>query len=180
MLEIELKVRVDDLAAVRERLCEQQAELESRVMERDLYLNAPHRDFGVTDEALRIRQAGERWTVTYKGQKEPGFHLKAREELNCRVESGDVMARIFISLGFTPVAEVRKWREYYHFKDATVCLDQVEGLGEFVEIELNNPGNVERPAEYVMALGEEIGVTGKPILSSYLEILLAKGQGTEE
>ncbi|OPY43373.1 MAG: hypothetical protein A4E40_00161 [Methanoregulaceae archaeon PtaU1.Bin059] len=50
----------------------------------------------------------------------------------------------------------------------------MEGLGEFVEIELNNPVSVERPSEYVMALGEEIGVTGEPILSSYLELLLER------
>ncbi len=174
MLEIELKARVNDLAEIRDRLSSLHAEREGRVLERDLYLNAPHRDFGVTDEALRIRHAGEKCTVTYKGRKKPGFHLKARDEFNCGVESGDVMARIFLSLGFTRVAEVTKWREYYRFRDATVCLDEVEGLGEFVEIELNNPGSVERPAEHVVALGEEIGVTGEPILSSYLELLLER------
>ncbi|MCU0633012.1 MAG: class IV adenylate cyclase [Methanolinea sp.] len=175
MLEIELKARVGDLPAVRERLLLLHAEPEGRVMERDLYLNAPHRDFGKTDEALRIRHAGGRCTVTYKGQKKRDFHLKAREELNCGVESGDVMTRIFLSLGFVEVAEVRKWREYFRFRDATVCLDEVEGLGEFVEIELNHPEAVEKPAAYVAALGKEIGVTGEPILSSYLELLLSAG-----
>jgi adenylate cyclase class 2 len=174
MLEIELKARVNDLAEVRKKLFSLHAEREGRVLERDLYLNAPHRDFGVTDEALRIRHAGEKCTVTYKGQKKPGFHLKARDEFNCGVESGDVMARIFLSLGFTRVAEVTKWREYYRFRDATVCLDEVERLGEFVEIELKDPGGVEFPAEHVVALGKEIGVTGEPILLSYLELLLEK------
>lgn len=180
MLEIELKARVDNLGLVREQLHNLRAEQEARVMEHDLYMNAPHRDFGITDEALRIRHVGERYTLTYKGPKKQGFDLKAREELNCAVESGEVMTRIFLSLGFRRVAEVKKWREYYHFRDATVCLDEVEGLGDFVEIELNNPGDVERPAEYVVALGKEIGVTGKPILSSYLELLLEKGKNSQD
>lgn len=177
MLEIELKASVENLTDIRERLRILQAEPEGGVLERDFYFNAPHRDFGETDEALRIRYAGGRCTVTYKGPKKQDFHLKAREELNCRVESGEVMHRIFTSLGFCLVAEVRKWREYYQFRGATVCLDQVEGLGEFVEIELNDPGAFENPGGYVATLAEEIGVTGRPILSSYLELLLAEGAG---
>lgn len=175
MLEIELKTRVENLAAIRNRLQVLGALYESRVLERDSYFNAPHRDFGETDEALRIRYAGERSTVTYKGPKQQNFHLKAREELNCRVESGEAMHRIFTSLGFRPVAEVRKWREYYQFRGATVSLDEVEGLGEFVEIELNDPDAVENPGGYVATLAAEIGATGEPILSSYLELLLNNG-----
>lgn len=174
MLEIELKARVASLPAVRERLLFLHAEPEGRLMEHDLYLNAPHRDFGRTDEALRIRHAGGRYIVTYKGEKQPHFSLKAREELNCGVESGEVMVRIFLALGFTRVAEVKKWREYYRFRDAMVCLDEVEGLGEFVEIELGHPEGVEHPAEYVAGLAREIGITGEPILASYLELLLAE------
>lgn len=177
MLEIELKARVKDLDAVRERLTALHAEPEGRVHERDLYLNAPHRDFGVTDEALRIREADGRCTVTYKGAKKRDYHLKAREEWNCGVESGDIMGRIFLSLGFRPVAEVRKWREYYRYRNATVCLDQVHDLGEFVEIELSDPSSVDEPAGYVARLAEEIGVAGEPILSSYLELLLAADPG---
>jgi len=180
MLEIELKVRVTDLPAVRERLLILHAEPEGRVHERDLYLNAPHRDFGGTDEALRIRNANGRFTVTYKGPKKQDYHLKAREEYNCGVESGEMIGCIFSSLGFRPVAEVRKWREYYRFRDATVCLDQVEGLGDFVEIELADPAAVKEPARHVARLAGEIGVTGEPILSSYLELLLSTGYEVKE
>lgn len=182
MLEIELKARVSDLQAVRERLITLQADLEGKVHEHDLYLNAPHRDFAETDEALRIRDTSGKCTVTYKGAKRRNFHLKAREEYNCDVASGKTMGSIFASLGFREVAEVKKWREYYHFRDATICLDQVEGLGEFVEIELSDPDSVDDPAGHVAMLAEELGVTGEPILSSYLELLLSAHpvSGSEE
>lgn len=173
MLEIELKARVSDLQVVRERLTALHADLEGRVHEHDLYLNAPHRDFAETDEALRIREANGKCTVTYKGAKRRNFHLKAREEWNCDVASGNIMGSIFASLGFFRVAEVKKWREYYHYRDATICLDQVEGLGEFIEIELSDPDSCEDPAGHVAMLAEELGVLGEPILSSYLELLLS-------
>ncbi len=169
MLEIELKARVDDIGAVRERLHGMHAVFESAVMERDLYLNSPSRDFGETDEALRLREAGGKYTLTYKGSRKPGSFLKAREEIICGVESGETMTKILIALGFRPVAEVRKWREYYRVRDATVTLDRVEGLGEFVEIELDP--SAEAPSSYLVELAGALGVTGEPIQDSYLELL---------
>lgn len=172
MLEIELKARVPDLEPVRERLSRLDAVPEGRIHERDIYYNAPHRDFARTDEALRIRFAGTSCVITYKGAKKKEFALKAREELNCGVESGEVMERILFSMGFTRVAEVSKWREYFRFRGAVISLDQVSGLGTFVEIELADPGAVEAPSEYVAELARELGVPEEPLLLSYLELLL--------
>ncbi|HRS92345.1 MAG TPA: class IV adenylate cyclase [Methanolinea sp.] len=169
MLEVELKARVDDLGAVRERLHTMRAVFECAVTERDLYLNSPARDFAKTDEALRLREAGGHYTLTYKGSRKTGHPLKAREEIICGIESGETMEKILVALGFRPVAEVRKRREYYHVRDATVTLDSVEGLGEFVEIELDSHAGV--PASYLIDLAASLGVTGKPIQDSYLELL---------
>jgi adenylate cyclase class 2 len=169
MLEVELKARIDDPGAVRERLYDMQAVYECAVTERDLYFNSPSRDFGETDEALRLREAGGHYTLTYKGSRKTGHLLKAREEIICGVESAQTMEKILIALGFKPVAEVRKRREYYHVRGATVTLDSVEGLGDFIEIELESPAEV--PASHLLELAASLGVTGKPIQDSYLELL---------
>jgi len=175
MLEVEIKARVPDLGAIRERLIAQTGgSTVPRVHERDIYYAAPHRDFGVTDEALRLRFSEGVWTLTYKGKKLKEYRAKAREELNCRVESGSVMEEILRRLGFTKVAEVEKWREYYSFRGATVSLDEVKGLGTFVEIEAPGMHAGQDPEGYVREIAEEIGVTGEPLLSSYLELLLAR------
>lgn len=167
-----MKARVPDLGSIRERLSLMDAIPEGRIHERDIYYNAPHRDFARTDEALRIRFAGSTCVLTYKGAKRKEFALKAREELNCGVESGEVMDRILLSMGFTRVAEVRKWREYFRFRGAVVSLDEVADLGTFIEIELMDPGGVEAPSDYVAGLAQALGVLEEPILSSYLELLL--------
>jgi adenylate cyclase, class 2 len=172
MLEVEIKARVPDLAPVRERILLGHTSTPARVHERDIYYNTPHRDFGSTDEALRLRYAGGTCTLTYKGKKMKEYRLKAREELNCGVESGRVMELILARLGFFQVAEVEKWREYYSYRGATVSLDEVTGLGSFVEIEaLGNSGG-ENPEEFVRKIAKELGVEGEPILDSYLELLL--------
>lgn len=171
MLEVEIKARVEDLGKVRERLLLLHASPSVRIHEHDIYYNAPDRDFGVTDEALRLRFTDEGCLLTYKGPKKKEFRLKAREELNTRVESGNVLGTILERLGFNPVAEVDKWREYYEYRGALISLDEVRGLGTFVEIEAPSGTEQENPQEFVMEIAREIGVEGEPILASYLELL---------
>ena len=173
MLEVEIKARVPDLVPIRERILLSHAGIPVRVHERDTYYNAPHRDFGTTDEALRLRYADGTCTLTYKGKKIKGYRLKAREELNCGVESGEMMEMILKRLGFTLVADVEKWREYYSYRGATVSLDEVKGLGSFVEIEAPGSPGQENPEEFVREIAKELGVESEPILASYLELLLA-------
>jgi len=170
MLEIELKVRVDGLGPVRQRLQQLGAEFCRRVHEHDVYYNAPHRDFAGTDEALRVRYADGTAVVTYKGAKIKNLGLKAREELNTAVESGEVFGQILDRLGFTRTAEVNKWRETYRFQDASIALDEVESLGTFVEIEVITDTGTHAATEKIEKIKKELGITGVAILASYLEL----------
>lgn len=174
MLEVEIKTRVEDIGKVRERLLLLHASPAVRIHEHDIYYNAPDRDFGITDEALRLRFTEEGCLLTYKGPKMREFKLKAREELNTIVESGNVMGSILERLGFVAVAEVEKWREYYEYRGALVSLDEVKGLGTYVEIEAPSGATGQNPQEFVMEVAKEIGVEGEPILASYLELLLSR------
>lgn len=173
MLEIEIKVRVPDLGTIRERITVRGGVLTEQLTEHDSYYNAPHRDFGVTDEALRLRRAGEKAIVTYKGPKNTILGSKVREELNLDISDPTAFDKIVTSLGFKPVAVVIKKREYYQYQDFTISLDQVEGLGDFVEIELITENDAERAAKRIDNIAKEIGVTGERITSSYLELLLS-------
>jgi adenylate cyclase class 2 len=179
MLEFELKVRISSLDPVRKQLIGHKARFCGRVHERDMYYNAPHRDFGVTDEAIRVRYTNDHAVVTYKGAKIKASGLKAREELNMVVDSGAVFEQILDRLGFTRTAEVNKWRENYRLFEAAVTLDEVENLGTFVEIEILAEDENSNPAARIEEIAQEIGVYGEPILASYLEMLLAKQSGVQ-
>ncbi len=173
MLEIEVKIRVDDLEAVRSRLIRAGAPAPERVHERDVYFNAPDRDFGRTDEALRVRYSGGRCVLTYKGAKIPGFFAKAREELSTSVESGVILEQILGRLGFKRASEVEKNREYYLFRNASVALDEVKDLGYFVEIEKCTTGPGDNLQSEIQEIARELAIHGEPIRSSYLELLLS-------
>lgn len=174
MLEVELKVKIPSLEPVREQLVRNHARSSGKVHEHDIYYNAPHRDFALTDEAVRVRYTDDHAVVTYKGPKIKKFGLKAREELNFAVESGEAFETMLDRLGFFRTRDVNKWREMFRLGDATVSLDTVEGLGTFAEIEVITENENENPTDRIAKIAHEIGVEGEPILESYLELLLAK------
>jgi adenylate cyclase class 2 len=174
MLEIELKVRILSLDPLRQRLSMLHARSCGRIHEHDIYYNAPHRDFGVTDEAIRVRYTDDHSVVTYKGAKIKASGLKAREELSVTVESGEVFEQMLDRLGFTKTAEVNKWRENYQFKNAAISLDTVDELGTFAEIEIMAENDDSDASAQIEKISKEIGIQGEPILTSYLELLLSK------
>ncbi|MFA5269652.1 MAG: class IV adenylate cyclase [Methanoregula sp.] len=174
MLEVELKVKIPSLDPVREKLTGKNAQSGGKVHEHDIYYNAPHRDFGQTDEAVRVRYTNDHAVVTYKGPKIKKFGLKAREELNFAVECGRTFETMLDRLGFTKTLEVNKWRETYKLGTASVSLDMVDGLGTFAEIEVMTESESDNPTDQIERIAQEIGVVGEPILASYLEMLLAK------
>jgi adenylate cyclase class 2 len=136
MLEVEAKFAVPEPGDVRDRLNRQRVPMVRRQQERDVYYNAPHRDFGETDEALRVRYDDTGVSVTYKGPKVRVGSAKAREEFNLAVASGETLEEILSRLGFRRAAVVSKVREFYEMEDVTVTLDDVEGLGTYIEIEI--------------------------------------------
>jgi adenylate cyclase class 2 len=174
MLEVELKVKIPSLGPVREQLVRKNARSGGKVHEHDIYYNAPHRDFGQTDEAVRVRYTDDHAVVTYKGPKIKKFGLKAREELNFAVESGKDFETMLDRLGFRKTLEVNKWRETFRLGNASVSLDTVDGLGTYAEIEVIAEDEGDNPTAAIEAIAQEIGVVGEPILESYLEMLLAK------
>ncbi|ABN56866.1 MULTISPECIES: class IV adenylate cyclase [Methanoculleus] len=176
MLEVEAKFAVGDLESVRAGLDRKEVRMEKRQQERDVYYNAPHRDFGETDEALRVRYDDTGVTVTYKGPKIRVGSAKAREEFNLAVADGETLEEILSRLGFRRAATVSKMREFYEMGDVTVTLDDVEGLGTFAEIEILTEKDKEDAAGRIGAIAKELGVDGPPIYTSYLEMLLFKQQ----
>jgi adenylate cyclase class 2 len=169
MLEVEVKHRAN-LSLVRERLKALGFSFVSLQEEVDIYFQHPCRDFAVTDEALRVRVVGNRAYVTYKGPR-MGAGAKTRVEISA--EAGLDVVEVFRRLGFVPVAEIRKKREYYIGSEFSVSLDWVDGLGEFVEVEkvVSKEEEVSQAVEEVRRLAAALGL-GEEVKETYLELFL--------
>jgi adenylate cyclase class 2 len=181
MLEVEMKFPAGDLAELERRLRDQGAQYRETVHEADHYVNAPDRDFAKTDEALRLRRIGTANFVTYKGPKTDA-QTKTRTEIEVPMAEGDKAAHDFldllIHLGYRPVAEVRKQRRTYrlqrHGFAVEVCLDDVQEVGHYVELEIVAPEAQLDPARAaIMELATALGLSGSE-RRSYLQLLLEK------
>jgi adenylate cyclase class 2 len=171
MLEIEVKAPAPDLAAVEARLLAMHADGPHEETQVDTYFAHPARDFGVTDEALRLRRQKGRAILTYKGPKLDRM-TKTREEIEVDVPDADAMAIILQRVGFGIALEVRKVRREYLLPDAVVCLDRVVGLGDYVEVEYRSQ-DLEKGRERVAEIMTALGLQGNE-RRSYLELLLLK------
>lgn len=179
--EVEQKFRVAGHAAVADRLTALGAVAAGEQAQNDLYFAHPARDFARTDEALRIRSVGERNFVTYKGPK-VDTTTKTRRELELPLAAGAAgrqqFAELLEALGFRRVAEVRKRRALYALgyqnRSVEVALDDVDGVGTFVELELSaDEAGLAAARECLAALAAELGLS-QPERRSYLELLLAR------
>lgn len=171
MFEVEIKVRISDIKTIRDVIQSYGGIFSETLIEKDQYYNAPHRDFQKTDEALRIRETDNKTIVTYKGPKETIQGSKVRSETNLLVNSAISADTILQSLGFFRVAVVTKKREYWKCQDFSIALDEVEGLGSFIEIELISDTDLADVANRIDRFSKELGIFGERITVSYLELL---------
>lgn len=170
MLEIEVKARADHLP-VKEQLSVMGAVFVGVQHHCDTYFNAPDRDFAKTDEALRIRSVDGRSVMTYKGKKLDTLS-KTREEFETPVDGGTTRS-ILLALGFYESGIVKKTREVYRFENMTICLDKVEGLGEFMEVEIVAESNIETHRKQIFSFLANFGIREEDsIRTSYLEMVL--------
>ena len=134
ILEIEIKARCDDRDELIRRIeSAGSVFLESRE-EVDIYYNHPSRNFAQTDEALRIRAVNGLCRLTYKGPKVSG-RSKARIEHETEVKDFSQLRSIIESLGFIVSGTVRKNRSLYALDGIEICVDDVDDLGTFAELE---------------------------------------------
>ncbi len=168
-LEIEIKAYCKDLSVVKQKLVELKAVYLKTERESDRYFNHPAKDFGETDEALRLRKIADRIILTYKGPK-ISKKTKARIEKEVIVQDGEATGEILRLLGFIDSGNVVKNRDYYKIGDIIICLDDVEDLGAFVELEKIG-SDLDSIEKELFNLAGELGLE-KFERRSYLEMLL--------
>lgn len=175
MWEVEAKAPARNLDAIAAELMRRGASLLADRREHDVYFAAPDRNFAQTDEALRLRTVDNGTILTYKGPKIDPM-TKTRRELSVEVDDAIAVAALLDALGYRRVGTVVKHRRCYQLGSSEVSLDDVEGLGTFVEVEeiAETETERDRARERILAFLSALGLE-RTERRSYLELLLERG-----
>jgi adenylate cyclase class 2 len=172
-LEIEIKLRIDSVAAARRLLRQRGFSIVTpRVLEINTIFDTAAGTLRSGRKLLRLRQARHRHTLTFKGPTNSS-RFKSREELESDFSDPASMRRILERLGYAPVFRYEKYRTEYAGPDAAgaVMLDETP-IGAFLELE-GGPRWIDRTAR---ALGfSRDGYITSSYGKLYLEHCQAKG-----
>lgn len=137
MREIEVKLKVDNLAVLATKLQEQGCELSEPIQQHDVIYSQKMGDKEFIsakegDILIRIRHLPHSVELNLKQQRSNEMdNLEYETEISNPKAVHDILEK----LGWFPVIEVKKTRRKGLFKSYEICLDQVQDLGNFVELE---------------------------------------------
>lgn len=135
MKEIEVKAKVEDLSLLKSKLISLGCQFSEPLLQNDrIYL---HRSIKFSEikpgtAVVRLREVNGKFKLTVKKSLENELSKLERESL---VENGNQVNDIIKLLDFEEVLQVKKNREKCQYRDYTICLDDVENLGTFIEVE---------------------------------------------
>jgi adenylate cyclase, class 2 len=173
--EIEVKYRVDDLQALLLALESAGISLSEPIVQDDQAYAPTGWRFGESKLGLpfpRLRTTGGRHYFTLK---QPTENDQANLEYETEVTDRDAMHHAAMLMGFKPTVRIVKSRRQATIDDISLCVDDVEGVGGFLELERlatddADPGAVQ--AE-LAAFAESLGVPATRVSEGYDSIVHA-------
>ncbi len=170
-MEIEARIRVDDFTEIIDKILRMGAVLQKERAQNDVYYG----EMGLYNKIghsfmFRVRKEAEEAFFTYKGAK-----LKIDgvwEEYETEIADPGAVINMFEAAGFEKIIEVQKFRKEYKLENYSICLDAIDGLGNFMEIEQIRD---DASREGVRGLIGKIGLDEKEIVDKgYITMLLAR------
>ena len=176
--EIEIKYVIKNPEEVREKL-EKTAKFVKEKKQKDEYFSPAGRDFFKkipAKEYLRIRHNKESGSLAYfyPDLKENGDVIQ-NNEFESKVDDPGMVSEILKRVGTELSVTVDKTRWSYDFEDFEICLDHVEGLGWFIEVEAKKIiDDVESTRKECYEVLKKIKVEGKDVtsLGGYPDMIL--------
>ena len=169
-VEIEAKMAVEDLQAVRATLERHGAARLGAFLETNTFFDSEDRSLMAADKGLRLRLSRNTETgdedhiLTWKGPRQHG-PLKSREEVEVAVEGSAEAARLLECLGFQRMISFEKRRESWTLEGCRVELDEVPYLGTYVEVEGPDDNTV-------MRVRRLLGLENRPLIKyGYVALL---------
>lgn len=176
MKEIEVKARVTDFANLLKRLEILGCVLSPVTQQTDRIFLSEHGSIPAKrgENVLRIREQDGTYLFTLK---QPQTNQLDCIEEEMEITDLEALIRIIKTLKFRESVGVKKKRRTTKYKDYTICLDEVEGLGSFIEVEKFSDEDAASVQKELFTFLETFGITkADQELNGYDVILYQMGK----
>lgn len=174
MREIELKLRVRNLEDLLLKIKKMDCEIGSPIFQNDTIYISDLKNTKSNEESvwLRIRKENEKIELNYK--KQSAF-LEESQEIEFEVNSYEKAKEFLEALGYKKWVEVNKKRCYSKYLNYNLCIDEVERLGSFIEIEIVVEENdTKNYIEDLLSVAEELGLNKEDIVKSHYDTMISQ------
>ncbi len=179
-IEIEIRLPLHNPEEVKEFLYKNGEIVAKDLEQRDTYFNPSHRDFlkpKYPFEWLRLRETGKGAFITYKHYyPENVERTDYCDEFESRVDNVTSLRNIFDNLGMKELVVVEKTRNSWMLDGVEISLDDVKGLGYFIELEAKKEFEDPKDGKRFLfdVLGRLNAKVGKEKLKGYPSMILEK------
>lgn len=161
MQEIEVKAKLQDRERVIEALKKRGCAFTPEVVQHDVIYtqNAGSLEkFRNNTVYLRIRVKND-GTILFTSKTNKGDELACQEH-ETEIASKEEMEQALFCMGYQKAVEVKKKRITTQHDGCEICIDDVEGLGQFIEMEkMSAEGNEDAVQEELFTFFESLGVS---------------------
>jgi adenylate cyclase, class 2 len=144
--EIEVKYRVDDLEALLVALKSRGIDLSEPVFQDDQAYAPAGWQFGDSKLGISFRRLRTVAGHHYFALKQPAGNAQACLEYETQVADRDAMHGAALHMGYRPTVRIAKTRRVAALDTCSLCVDDVEGVGGFLELERLVPDDADTQA----------------------------------
>lgn len=174
MREIELKFRVKNEEELIDKLKSLKCKIENVFEQSDTIYVCDLNNIESVENSiwLRVRKENNHVELNLKKQSSK---IQESQEIEFKVESYEKAIEFLEALGYKKWVVVNKKRRYIKYLNYNLCLDEVERLGTFIEIEILVEENDKKDyVEQLISVAEELGLDKKDIINSHYDTMISK------
>jgi len=177
MKEIEVKAHLKDREAIVKALTDFGCVLSEPIRQIDTVYSKTSEttaDYNSANEHfLRIRKTSD-GKVLFTVKEKMKQHM-ASKEFETEVKDGDALEQAILLMGYSVANGLDKTRTTAHYKDYEICLDDVQELGSFIEVEKFSDEDPSKVTEELFQFLTTLGVAREDqVFKKYDTLIMEK------
>ena len=180
MNEIELKFKIDDYSKIYQKLLQMGCIFEKNIEQKDtVFFSKDNKNYDIKFQTIVIRTRIINNTIKQVTLKKRASDVCACKEIEFSVENSEKIDEFLCSLGFAKTIEFTKKRIQTTFEEFNICFDEIDELGNYIEIEIITKDNdIQLYKNKILDFAKYIGIDTNDIESRYYpQIILSKQKG---